>query len=75
MPTYPYPTSWSKRYRTGITSQRSLETSQRSSHPGLVPPSLRENKSTLLCPGTTMVERAPCRCQDLRVADQLPQKT
>ena len=31
--------------------------------------------TTLLCFGTSVVERAPCRCQDRRVAHQLPQKT
>ncbi|CAL8346031.1 unnamed protein product [Arctogadus glacialis] len=30
---------------------------------------------TLLCFGTAMVERAPCRCQDCRVAHQLPQES
>ena len=46
----------------------------------LVPPSLRASKgpstkSQLFCFGTSVLERAPCRCQDRRVARQLPQKT
>jgi hypothetical protein len=46
----------------------------------LVPPSLRASKgpstkSQLFCFGTSVVERAPCRCQDCRVVRQLPQNT
>jgi hypothetical protein len=31
--------------------------------------------TTPLCFGAAVVERAPCRCQDRRVAHQLPQET
>ena len=41
-----------------------------------VPPSLRANKvATLLCSGTSVVERTPDRCQDSRATRHLPQKT